>query len=99
RLSLMQPTAYLVNTARGAIIDEKSLIAVLEQGMIAGAGLDVFEQEPLPENHPFTRLSNVVLTPHIGWPTDDGYARFAASAADVVLAYKDGQDFPKFDEH
>jgi phosphoglycerate dehydrogenase-like enzyme len=99
RLSLMQPTAYLVNTARGPIIDEKSLIAALEQGIIAGAGLDVFDQEPLPKNHPLTQLSNVVLTPHIGWPTDDGYARFAASAAEVVLAYRDGQDFPTFDEH
>lgn len=99
RLSLMQPTAYIINTARGPIVEEKSLIAALEQGTIAGAGLDVFDQEPLPENHPLTRLSNVVLTPHIGWPTDDGYARFAASAAEVVLAYKDGQDFPKFDEH
>jgi phosphoglycerate dehydrogenase-like enzyme len=99
RLSLMKPSAYLVNTARGPIVDEKSLVSALEQGIIAGAGLDVFDQEPLPKNHPLTRLPNVVLTPHIGWPTDDGYARFAASATEVILAYRDGQDFPKFDEH
>jgi phosphoglycerate dehydrogenase-like enzyme len=98
RLSLMKPSAYLVNTARGPIVDEKSLVSALEQGIIAGAGLDVFDQEPLPKNHPLTRLPNVVLTPHIGWPTDDGYARFAASATEVILAYRDGQDFPKFDE-
>ena len=98
RLSLMKPSAYLVNTARGPIVDEKSLVSALEQGIIAGAGLDVFDQEPLPKNHPLTRLPNVVLTPHIGWPTDDGYARFSASATEVILAYRDGQDFPKFDE-
>ena len=99
RLDLMKPTAYLVNTARGPIVDEPALIAALKHRRIAGAGLDVFDKEPLPPGHPLTRLTNVVLTAHIGWPTDDGYQRFAASAADVLLAYLDGREFPRFKEH
>ena len=99
RLDLMKPTAYLVNTARGPIVDEAALIAALKHRRIAGAGLDVFDKEPLPPGHPLTKLANVVLTAHIGWPTDDGYQRFAASAADVLLAYLDGRDFPRFKEH
>jgi phosphoglycerate dehydrogenase-like enzyme len=99
RLDLMKPTAYFVNTARGPIVDEPALIAALKHRRIAGAGLDVFDKEPLPPGHPLTRLTNVVLTAHIGWPTDDGYQRFAASAADVLLAYLDGREFPRFKEH
>jgi phosphoglycerate dehydrogenase-like enzyme len=99
RLGLMKSTAYLINTARGPIVEEAALIEALDQRKIAGAGLDVFDQEPLPDNHPFTRLSNVVLTPHIGWPTDDGYARFATSAAEVLLAFMENRDFPTFEGH
>jgi phosphoglycerate dehydrogenase-like enzyme len=99
RLGLMKPTAYLVNTARGPIVDEAALIAVLSERRIAGAGLDVFDQEPLPPGHPLTKLPNVVITPHIGWPTDHGYHRFAEAASDVLLAYMDGRDFPRFDCH
>ena len=99
RLELMKPTGYLVNTARGPIVDEAALIAVLSERRIAGAGLDVFDQEPLPPGHPLTKLPNVVITPHIGWPTDHGYHRFAEAASDVLLAYMDGRDFPRFDCH
>ena len=96
RLALMKPTAYLVNTARGPIVTESALVAALERRQIAGAGLDVFDQEPLPKDHPLTKLDNVVLAPHIGWTTDDGYERFAAHAADALLAYLDGREFPIF---
>lgn len=96
RIDLMKPTAYLVNTTRGPIVAEAALVAALTEKRIAGAGLDVFDQEPLPAAHPLTKLPNVVLTPHIGWPTDDGYARFAIAAADVLIAYLDGRDFPRF---
>ena len=95
----MKPSAYLVNTARGPIVNEAALVAALAQRRIAGAGLDVFDQEPLPAGHALTKLDNVVLTPHIGWPTDDGYERFASAAADVLIAYLDGRDFPRFASH
>ena len=96
RIGLMKPTAYLVNTARGPIVNEAALVAALSEKRIAGAGLDVFDEEPLPAGHPLTELSNVVLTPHIGWPTDNAYERFADAAAEVLLAYLDGRDVPRF---
>lgn len=99
RLALMRPSAYLINTARGPIVDETALISALSERRIAGAGLDVFATEPLPPAHPLTGLPNVVLTPHIGWPTDSGYARFADSACDVLLAWMEGRDYPTFDPH
>jgi phosphoglycerate dehydrogenase-like enzyme len=99
RLALMKPSAYLVNTARGPIVGESALVAALRERRIAGAGLDVFDEEPLPQGHPLTTLDNVVLAPHIGWPTDQGYERFAESACDVLLAFLDGRDVPRFPAH
>ena len=68
-LSLMKSTAYLINTSRGPIVEEKALVAALQDGTIAGAGLDVFDQEPLPLDHPLRRLENTVITPHTGYVT------------------------------
>ena len=99
RLALMKPSAYLINTARGPIVDEEALLAALAARRIAGAGLDVFDEEPLPAGHAFTQLTNVVLAPHLGWPTDDGYQRFATSACEVLLAYLDGREVPQFKGH
>ena len=96
RLALMKKTSVLINTARGPIVDELSLCAALSSGQIAGAGLDVFDKEPLPPGHPLTKISNVVLTSHLGWPTDEMYSQFANAAADILLAYADGNDVPRF---
>jgi len=91
RLRLMKRTAYLVNTARGAIVDEMALVQILQQQVIAGAALDVFVEEPLPKNHPLSKLDNVVLTPHLGWPTDSGFEGFAENAVTNILDYMAGK--------
>ncbi len=84
-LSLMKPTAYLVNTARGAVVNQGDLVAALKSNAIAGAGLDVFEQEPLPADHPLTALENVILSPHgMAW-TDDLYAGNSERACQNIL--------------
>ncbi|MGE5059285.1 MAG: D-2-hydroxyacid dehydrogenase family protein [Betaproteobacteria bacterium] len=91
RLRLMKKSAYLINTARGAIVDEPALIKILGEKAIAGAALDVFVQEPLPRNHPLPELDNVVLTPHLGWPTDSGFEGFAENAVTNILDYMEGK--------
>jgi phosphoglycerate dehydrogenase-like enzyme len=69
----MKPTAYIVNTARGPIIDEAALLDTLQQRKIAGAGIDVFSVEPLPVDHPFRKLDNMVITPHLGYATEENF--------------------------
>ncbi|HEX5020474.1 MAG TPA: D-2-hydroxyacid dehydrogenase family protein [Candidatus Binatia bacterium] len=91
RLRLMKRSAYLVNTARGAIVDEAALVEILKENAIAGAALDVFVEEPLPKNHPLLELDNVVLAPHLGWPTDSGFEGFAENAVTNILDYIDGK--------
>jgi D-3-phosphoglycerate dehydrogenase len=87
RLKLMKKTAILINTSRGGIIDTNALIKALSEGWIAGAGLDVYEEEPLPEGHPLTKLNNVVLTPHIGASTVEAQARAGLEVAGKLVEF------------
>jgi len=89
-LGLMKRGAYLVNTSRGPIVDEAALIRALQDGTIAGAGLDVFDEEPLPRDHPFRRLPNIVITPHLGYVTEETYRIFYGQAVEDIKAYLDG---------
>lgn len=91
RLRLIGPQGLLVNTSRGAIVDETALARVLEEGALGGAALDVFTQEPLPAASPLARLDNVVLTSHLGWPADTTYASMAENAVRAIEAYLDGR--------
>jgi phosphoglycerate dehydrogenase-like enzyme len=89
-LGLMKPTALLVNTSRGAIVEEGALIAALEQRRIAGAALDVFDVEPLPSDHPLRRLDNTVITPHVGYVTVETYEIFYRDAVEDIRAFLAG---------
>jgi phosphoglycerate dehydrogenase-like enzyme len=89
-LALMKPTAYLINTARGPIVDEAALIRALQTGRIAGAGLDVYDIEPLPPNHPLRLLPNVTLSPHLGYVARELLAAVYADTAEVVAAWLSG---------
>lgn len=90
-LRRMKPTSYIINTARAPIIDEDALIEVLREKRIAGAGLDVFPVEPLPLDHPFRTLDNVVITPHIGYVTEETYRCFYRESVEDVTAWLDGK--------
>ena len=90
-LGLMKKTAYLVNTSRGPIVDEKALLAALNSKSIAGAGLDVFDVEPLPLNHPFRKMDNVVLTPHLGYISEKNYRAFFQGVVEDIRAWLDGK--------
>jgi phosphoglycerate dehydrogenase-like enzyme len=90
-LGLMKPTAFLVNTSRGPIVDEDALLAALRSGAIAGAGLDVYDEEPLPGGHPLRAAPRTVLTPHLGYVTDDGYRTFYGDAVEDIAAFAAGR--------
>jgi phosphoglycerate dehydrogenase-like enzyme len=89
-LSLMKPEAYLINTARGPIVEEAALIAALREGRIAGAGIDVFDVEPPPKDHPFRTMDNVTLTPHIGYATRETLHAFYSDTVEALEAFLDG---------
>jgi phosphoglycerate dehydrogenase-like enzyme len=89
-LGLMKSTAYLINTSRGPIVDEQALTQALQQRIIAGAGLDVFDEEPLPRDHPLRRLENTVITPHLGYVTKEAYHVFYGQAVEDIQAFLDG---------
>src|SRR6185369_12949641 len=91
RLARLRPTAHIYNVSRGAVIDEPALVDALRAGRLAGAGLDVFEEEPLPESSPLWELDNVILTPHVAGVTPLYYERTAALFAENVDRFLSGQ--------
>ena len=90
-LARMKPTAFIVNTSRGPIIDEGALMDVLQRRAIAGAGVDVFEPEPLPKDHPILKLDNVVITPHLGYVTEETYREFYGDTIGNVRSFMEGE--------
>src|SRR6202008_3978292 len=94
-LARMKPTAYLVNSARGPIVDEAALLDVLRQKKIAGAGIDVFSVEPLPVDHPFRKLDNLVLTPHLGYATRESLGIHYNQMVECIDAFTNGAEPPR----
>jgi phosphoglycerate dehydrogenase-like enzyme len=90
-LALMKPTAILINTARGPLVEEQALIDVLREGRIAGAGLDVYHVEPLPDAHPLRSLPNVVLTPHLGYATQEFFRVAYEDTVENLVAFANGE--------
>jgi phosphoglycerate dehydrogenase-like enzyme len=90
-IGLMKPTAYIVNTARGPIVDEKALLAALSEHRIAGAGLDVFDVEPLPLDHPFRKMDNVVISPHLGYVSLQNHQHYFPDIVEDIRGFIDGK--------
>jgi phosphoglycerate dehydrogenase-like enzyme len=86
----MKPEAYLINTSRGPIVVEADLLAALRERRIAGAGIDVFDVEPPPADHPFLAMDNVTVTPHLGYVTHETLRAFYADTLDAVVAFASG---------
>jgi phosphoglycerate dehydrogenase-like enzyme len=89
-LACMRRSAFLINTSRAAIVDQGALVQALEQGSIAGAGLDVFDLEPLPADHPYRRLPNVLATPHLGYVSERNYKSYFSGAVEDITAWLAG---------
>jgi phosphoglycerate dehydrogenase-like enzyme len=90
-LGLMKKTAYLINTSRGPIVDERALLDALNNKQIAGAGLDVFDVEPLPLDHPLRKLDNAVITPHLGYVSQQNYQRYYPDIVENIRGWLDGK--------
>ena len=90
-LGLMKPSAFLINTSRGPIVDEAALIAALREKKIGGAGLDVFNVEPLPRDHPLRKMDNVVITPHLGYVSEQNYRAYFAGVVEDIRGFLDGK--------
>ena len=90
-IGLMKPTAYLINISRGPIVEEAALVRALENRAIAGAGLDTFDVEPLPPDHPFLKLSNTVITPHVGYVTQESYSAFYNGVIEDIRGFAAGE--------
>jgi phosphoglycerate dehydrogenase-like enzyme len=88
---LMKPSAFIVNTSRGPIIDEAAMLAALREKKIGGAGLDVFDIEPLPIDHPLRKMDNVVLTPHLGYVSEQNYKHYFAGVVEDIRGFLDGK--------
>jgi phosphoglycerate dehydrogenase-like enzyme len=87
----MKPSAILVNTSRGPIVDTDAMIAALKEGRLAYAGLDVYDHEPLPINHPLRSTPNVIMTPHIGYVTDENYRSSYTQIVENITGFLDGK--------
>jgi len=90
-IALMKPSAFLINTSRGPIIDETALVAALREKKIGGAGLDVFDVEPLPLDHPLRKMDNAVITPHLGYVSEQNYRAYFAGVVEDIRGFLDGK--------